>query len=98
MPSHTPIWSPDTEAPGCPSLYTAAAATNIASMESGAKLLEMAEPCPPLAKMDCVGELLPWGQCQADGKMVFRFTVEVEAALGGAPCAREDGGAVSPAC
>jgi hypothetical protein len=67
-------------------------------MESGAKLLEMAEPCPPLAKMDCVGELLPWGQCQADGKMVFRFTVEVEAALGGAPCAREDGEAVSPAC
>ena len=98
VPSHTPICSPGTEAPGCPSLYTAAAATKIASMESGAKLLGMTEPCPPMAKTDCVGELLPWGQCQADGEMVFRFTVEVEAALGGAPCAREDGEAVSLAC
>jgi hypothetical protein len=96
--SHCPICWGNAKTPGCPIVYTAAAATKIASMESGAKLLGMTEPCPPLSKTDCEGELLPWGQCQADGKMVFRFTIEVEAALGGAPCAREDGEAVSLLC
>ena len=36
--------------------------------------------------------------CTSKLEMVFRFTVEVEAALGGAPCAREDGEAVPLAC
>ena len=96
--SQCPICWPNTKAPGCPNVYTAAAATKIASMASGVKLLGMIEQCPPLVKTDCIGELLPWGQCQADGKMVFRFTVEVQAALGGAPCAHEDGESVPLPC
>ena len=71
--------------------YSAAAATKIASMESGAKLLGIHRACPPLTKSDCISELLPWGQCQANGKQVFRFTIQAEATLGGVPCEHEDG-------
>ena len=96
--SYTPLCDPHTKSSGCPSVYTAAAASRIASMHSGAKLLGMAVACESLSKTDCTGELLPWGQCQTDGSQVFRFTVQQEAMLGGAPCSREDGAAVVLPC
>ncbi len=98
VPSHTPLCDPHTNSPGCPSVYTAAAANRIASMRSGAKLLAMGVACAPLRKTDCFGELLPWGECQTDGTQIFRWTVQQEAMLGGAPCSREDGTSVVLSC
>ena len=67
--------------------YTPAAATLRSSMASGAKLFaDFSEPCPALTKLDCAGRLVPWGECEAGGEMSWRYTVEVEATMGGAKC------------
>ena len=105
VPSFTPICWPKFTGPAqekCEqefNKYTPAAASLRASMRSGLKLLEdFTEPCPPLTSTDCEGELVPWGECEADGTMVMRFTVEAEAAMGGKPCERHDGEEVRVKC
>ena len=79
--------------------YTPAAASIRAGMESGKQLVtQYTMKCPPLEKTDCEAVWLAWGECQADGTQVVRYTVEVEAAAGGAACEHEDGFAKSRAC
>ncbi len=79
---------------------TAPAAASIrAGMESGKKLVSsFMTQCPPLAKTDCEAVWLAWGECQADSMQVVRYTIEIEAAAGGAPCEHEDGFAQTRPC
>ena len=104
VPSATPVcWPPPPEGQAAceaANKYTPAAATLRASMASGAKLLsaELSAACPPLAKTDCEGRLVPWGECEATGEMSWRYTVEVEAAMGGAECPHNDGDEIRQPC
>ena len=59
---------------------------------------EFSAACPPLAKTDCEGRLVPWGECEATGEMSWRYTVEVEAAMGGAECPHNDGDEIRQPC
>ncbi len=101
--SYTPVcWPPPAEGQAAceaQNKYTPAAATLRASMASGAKLFaDFSEPCPALAKLDCAGRLVPWGECEAGGEMSWRYTVEVEATMGGAKCPHRDGDEVRLPC
>ena len=79
--------------------YTPEAASIRASMESGKQLVnQFTTACPPLQKTDCNAVWLAWGECEADGHQVMRYTIEVEAAVGGAECEHEDGFSQRHAC
>jgi hypothetical protein len=79
--------------------YTPAAAAARAACRSGkALVLNFTRPCPPLRKTDCRAIWVAWGECQADGHQVWRYTVEEELLLGGKPCEHEDGFAQAFSC
>ena len=79
--------------------YTPEAAAVRGSVRSGqALVLNFTQPCPPVAKADCSGWWADWGECETNGHKVVRFTVEVEAAGGGKPCAHMDGDAARHSC
>lgn len=79
--------------------YTPAAAAIRAGLRSGKHLmLELNAPCPPMAKTDCYGNWLGWGECQSDGFRIERWTVEQWPSGGGEPCANEDGDARTTRC
>ena len=79
--------------------YTPEAASIRAGMESGKQLVtQLTTACPPLEKTDCEAVWLAWGECEASGQQVMRYTVEVEAAAGGAECEHEDGFAQRQPC
>jgi hypothetical protein len=79
--------------------YTPEAAAIRAGLESGrALVLNFTQPCPPTVKSDCRAIWVAWGECEADGQQVMRYTVEVDAEAGGAPCQHEDGFAQRQAC
>ena len=44
-----------------------------------------------MRKTDCRAIWAAWGECQADGQQVWRYTVEEGAVLGGKACEHEDG-------
>ena len=72
--------------------YTPAAAAVRAGLESGrALVLNFTKPCAAPVRTDCRGIWLAWGECEADGHQVMRFTVEEDAQAGGANCAHDDG-------
>ena len=79
--------------------YTPEAAELRASLHSGRQLVEeFTTACPPLKKTDCVGVWLAWGECEADGRQVMRYTVEQKAMAGGSACPREDGEVMRAPC
>ena len=79
--------------------YTPAGAAARAKLRSGkALVLNFTRPCPALVKADCEAVWLAWGECQADGQQVRRYTVEKEPVLGGTACEHEDGFAASFPC
>lgn len=79
--------------------YTPAAAAARAKLRSGkALVLNFTEPCPPLSSSDCEAIWVAWGECQADGEQVWRYTIEKEPTLGGKACDHEDGFAQMFAC
>jgi hypothetical protein len=64
--------------------YTPQAAAIRSSLASGkALVLNFTIPCPPLTKQDCRSIWVAWGECEAGGTQVRRFTVEQDATLGG---------------
>jgi hypothetical protein len=73
--------------------YTPAAAALRSSVRTGrALVLNFTVPCPThLPQMGCVGVWLGWGECQANGQMLMRYTVESAALGGGAACPWVDG-------
>eukprot|EP01045_Picozoa_sp_COSAG04_P016197 COSAG04_NODE_1334_length_7181_cov_3.337334_3_plen_692_part_00 len=81
-------------------IYSMEAATEISGLHSGKHLLlDLNKPCPPpSASSDCEAVLLPWGQCEADGTKVMRWTVERFNVGSGKPCKRRDGTEVRVAC
>ena len=61
-------------------------------MASGHQLVtQLTTACPQIQKTDCEAVWLAWGECEADGQQVMRYTIEVEAMAGGAECEHEDG-------
>ena len=85
--------------PAASEKYTPAGAAARAKLRSGkALVLNFTRPCPALVKADCEAVWLAWGECQADGQQVRRYTVEKEPVLGGTACEHEDGFAASFPC
>ena len=80
--------------------YTPEAASLRAGLQSGrALVLNFTRPCPvPAVRVDCEGVWLAWGECEADGQQVWRWTVEVDAAGGGKGCVHRDGFAQRRGC
>ena len=79
--------------------YTPAAAAVRSSMASGRTLvLNFTQPCPALVKQDCQAIWVAWGECEAGGTQVMRYTVEQDAVLGGVECAHGDGFEQARAC
>ena len=79
--------------------YWPEAAAIRASLQSGRALVHnFTQPCPQLAKTDCRAIWVAWGECEADGAQMWRYTIEVEAMAGGLPCPNDDGFAVRKAC
>ena len=79
--------------------YTPEAAAVRSSLASGpALVLNFTRPCPALTKQDCTGFWVAWGECEATGTQMMRYTVETEAWLGGAPCPYHDGFEAKHAC
>ena len=79
--------------------YTPAAAAVRSSMASGRTLVfNFTQPCPALVKQDCQAIWVAWGECEAGGTQVMRYTVEQDAVLGGVECAHGDGFEQARAC
>lgn len=73
--------------------YTPAAAAVRSGLRTGqALLLNFTVPCPAVTpRVDCHAIWQDWGECEADGAKVVRYTVEADAAGGGRPCTHSDG-------
>ena len=77
---------------GRDSKYTPDAASIRSGLRSGnALVLNFTMDCPPLAKTDCEGVWLDFGECEKDGSKLMRFAVEKMAAAGGQPCDHLEG-------
>eukprot|EP01043_Picozoa_sp_COSAG02_P036980 COSAG02_NODE_2747_length_8108_cov_3.195405_5_plen_294_part_00 len=72
--------------------YTPTGAAARAKVRTGrALVLNFTQPCPPLTPTDCESIWVAWGECQADGQQMWRYTIEKEPVLGGKACQHEDG-------
>ena len=79
--------------------YTPEAAGIRASMHSGLVLIHnFTQPCPTPTKADCHAIWVAWGECEADGYQVMRYTIEEYPRLGGFACEYSDGFAQRQRC
>ena len=79
--------------------YTPEAAGIRASMHSGLMLIHnFTQPCPAPTKADCHAIWVAWGECEADGYQVMRYTIEEYPRLGGSSCEYSDGFAQRQRC
>jgi hypothetical protein len=81
--------------------YSREIATEISGLRSGKHLLlGLTKPCPSpsSSSVDCEGVLLPWGQCEANGTQIMRWTVEQFGVGAGKPCEYRDGTELRVSC
>eukprot|EP00035_Acanthoeca_spectabilis_P008349 m.152458 g.152458 ORF g.152458 m.152458 type:complete len:932 (+) comp14323_c0_seq3:85-2880(+) len=80
--------------------YTPEAAAIRSGLRTGrALVLNFTVPCPAtLPQTHCRGVWLTWGECEANGVQIMRYTIETPALGGGAPCPWLDGTAAARPC